>query len=165
MQPARRPSSSEPSIAAFAGLETGVLGGLVILAWYALSSVARGEAAWTVPADLAALLYRWPSLEGRLTLAAASGAAIEIVGAGASGILFGSIARGVRSHRRVLLLGVLFGLGWHYALQAILARHSTAADYLFSQRPVIAGHLLFGLWLGMFTRLFDRIRAGFPPSK
>src|SRR5512143_2830374 len=101
MLPARTPSSSEPSMAAFAGLETGVLGGLVILAWYALSSVAQGGAAWTGPADLAAMLYRWPSLEGRLTLAAASGAAIEIVGAGALGILFGNIARGVRSHRRV----------------------------------------------------------------
>ena len=102
------PPSVQPAafpLAALAGLETGVLGGVALLAWYALTSLAAGQAAWEVPASLGEACCgstRWP---GRLGLALAAGASLHILGAGAAGALFGLVARGVAN----LLDQVLYG--------------------------------------------------------
>jgi len=52
--PAAPPRLGGLPVAALAGLETGVLGGLALLGWYALSSLAAGQAAWDIPASLGA---------------------------------------------------------------------------------------------------------------
>lgn len=153
-------------LAALAGLETGVLGGVALLGWYAFSSLAAGQAAWDVPARLGAAACRgsafWPELRG---FEVAAGASVHIAGAGVAGALFGLVARGVTSLRRLFLLGTLFGLVWYYVLDQILLRSAGAGAYPFLfRRPVIAGHALFGLFLALYPWLLERIRASLPPE-
>ena len=152
-------------VAALAGLETGVLGGVALLGWYALSSLAAGEVAWDVPARLGAACRGasyWPE---QLGLDVAAGASMHIAGAGLAGALFGLVARGVASLRRRFLLGVLFGLAWYYVLGQILLRSAGAGAYPFLlRRPVIAGYALFGLFLALYPRFLDRIQASRSPD-
>jgi hypothetical protein len=152
-------------VAALAGLETGVLGGVVLLAWYALTSLAAGQAAWEVPARLGAACCGsalWPE---RLGFAVAAGASMHILGAGAAGALFGLVARGVTSLRRLFLLGTLVGLVWYYVLDRILLRSAEAGAYPFLfRRPVVAGYVLFGLFLLLYPRFLQRIRASLSPE-
>ena len=162
------PPSVQPAafpLAALAGLETGVLGGVALLAWYALTSLAAGQAAWEVPASLGEACCgstRWP---GRLGLALAAGASLHILGAGAAGALFGLVARGVANLRRLFLLGTLFGLVWFCVLDRILLRSVGAGAYPFLfRKPVVAGYVLFGLFLLLYPRFLQRIHTSLPPE-
>lgn len=152
-------------VAALAGLETGVLGGVALLGWYALSSLAAGQAAWEFPARLGAACRGtsyWPEPLGFDVVA---GASMHIAGAGVAGVLFGLVARGVTSLRRRFLLGVLFGLSWYYVLDQVLLRSAGAGAYPFLfRRPVIAGYALFGLFLALFPRFLDRIQTSRSPD-
>ena len=160
VQPAAARRLAEFPVAALAGLETGVLGGAALLAWYALTSLAAGQAAWEVPARLGAACFGsafWPE---RLGFEVAAGASVHIVGAGTAGVLFGLVASCVTSRRRLFLLGTLFGLAWYYVLDQVLLRSAGAGAYpfLFSG-PVVAGYLLFGLFLVLYPRFLETIRA------
>ena len=152
-------------VAALAGLETGVLGGVALLGWYALSSLAAGQAAWDVPARLGAACRGAAYWSEPLGFEVATGAAMHIAGAGVTGALFGLVARGVTSLRRHFLLGMLFGLVWYYVLDQILQRSAGAGAYPFLfRRPVIAGYALFGLFLALYPRFLQRIQAGRSPE-
>ena len=165
MGPAAPPRLAGLSVTALAGLETGVLGGVALLGWYALSSLAAGHAAWDVPARLGAACCgaaSWPEPFG---FELAAGASMHIAGAGVAGALFGVVARGVTSLRRHFLLGVVFGLAWYYTLDQILLRSAGAGAYPFLfRRPVIAGYALFGLFLALYPRFLRRIQASLPPK-
>lgn len=130
------------------------------MAWYALSSLAAGQAAWEFPAKLGAAFRgasNWPEPLG---FDVAAGLSMHIAGAGVAGALFGLVARGVTSLRRHFLLGVLFGLAWYYVLDQILLRCAGAGAYPFLfRRPVVAGYALFGLFLALFPRFLERIQA------
>jgi hypothetical protein len=148
-------------VAALAGLETGVLGGLALLGWYALSSLVAGQAAWDVPASLGAACCGTAFRSWPLGFEVAVGASLHIAGAGVAGALFGLAARGVTSLRRHCLLGMLFGLAWFYVLDEIFLRTAGAGAYpFFFRRPVIAGYALFGLFLALHPRFLRRIQAG-----
>ncbi len=152
-------------MAALAGLETGVLGGLALLGWYALSSLAVGQPAWDVPASLGAACCGTSFRSRPLGFEVAAGASMHIFGAGVVGALFGLVARGVTSLRRRCLLGMLFGLAWYYVLDRILLRSAGAGAYPFLfRRPVLAGYVLFGLFLALYPRFLRRIQASLPPD-
>jgi hypothetical protein len=152
-------------VAALAGLETGVLGGVALLGWYALSSLAAGQAAWDVPARLGAACCAAAFGPERLGFEVAAGASMHIAGAGVAGTLFGLVARGVTSLRRHFLLGMLFGLAWYYVLDQIFLRSAGAGAYPFLfRRPVIAGYALFGLFLALYPRFLERIRVNLSPE-
>jgi hypothetical protein len=152
-------------VAALAGLETGVLGGVALLGWYALSSLAAGQAAWDVPASLGAACCGAAFLPERLAFCVAAGASMHIAGAGAAGTLFGLVARGVSGLRRHFLLGTLFGLAWYYILDQILLRSAGPGAYPFLfRRPVVAGYALFGLFLALYPRFLRRTQASRSPE-
>lgn len=169
LSPSVQPAAARPlaglPLAALAGLQTGVLGGAALLAWYAVTSLAAGQAAWEVPAQLGAACFGsvfWPE---RLGFEVAAGASMHIVGAGATGALFGLVAGGVTSLRRLFLLGTLFGLVWFYAVDRILLRSAGAGAYPFLfGRPVVAGYVLFGLFLVLYPRFIETIRASLSPE-
>jgi hypothetical protein len=144
-----------------AGLETGVLAGAVLLVWFALSSVAAGRSAWAIPGRLAAVVYRSELSSGEWMPRAVVGAAVEIAGAGLIGILFGIAVRPVHSPRRILLLGLLSGLGWYYCWRALLPRgYGAGGDAFHPGWPALIGHLLFGMSLALYPRLLRGVRAG-----
>jgi hypothetical protein len=144
-----------------AGLETGVVAGLAALAWYVLSSLTVGRSPWTVPVALAGVLVRPGYAGAAWETSAAAGAALQVAGGGVCGVLFAIAARLVRTSRHILFLGLLFGLGWYYALQ-FLAASRTGVSYGAASSlgwTVLAGHLLFGVLLSLYPRFLSEVSA------
>ena len=145
---------------ALAGLETGVLGGLALLAWLALGSLFAGHPAWWGLADLGTAAFGRGLSRGGFALAGVVGAALQIFGAGLVGILFGLAMRTGWALRRVVLLGILFGLGWYYLGYVTLLRRFGLGAHAFTHRRwLLVAHLLFGLILATYPRFVASLEA------
>lgn len=142
-----------------AGLETGMLGGLLSLAWYVVSSLFEGQWAWIIPSRLGAIVLGEAAIRKSFPALALSGAAFHLALAGALGAFFG-IAIGVRAQfPRVLLFGLLFALGCYYAAYFAVWRLGPAlAHSLISDRSVLVASLLFGAHLGRYPGLLEALR-------
>ena len=150
-----------------AGLETGIIGGLVMLAWFLLHSILRNEYWWAVPNLLATTFYGDRALRlgpGRATL---SGAALHLATSGVLGAIFALVVSSWRqTYARVALLGLLAGLSWYYLsygwlwkkLNPLIPAYGTVP-------PLLAAHLLFGLCLSLYPRWLFSIQRHFtePP--
>jgi hypothetical protein len=151
----------ELACSALAGLQAGVVGGLLVLGWWALSALVSGQPVWTIPERLGALLYRGFVPRDELAVAAAAGVALQIASAGTIGVLFGLAMRSAWSFERAALLGLLTGLCWHYAGYEVLLRTARLAAYTIPPRRVmLVGHLLFGLSLGLYRRYLNSLQTG-----
>jgi hypothetical protein len=149
--------------AVLAGLEAGVVAGVVMLLWYAVTSAMANRSPWDVPTVLAEVFLPPGRVSQRWATLAAAGAAVPVAGGGLIGVLFGIAARFVRASRHMILLGLLFGLSWYYAWRALAAqRIGAGAAAIVSSWKVVAGYLLFGLLLALYPRLLRGVRAGFP---
>lgn len=143
---------------ALAGLETGVAGGLLVLGWWALGSLAARQPAWTIPERLGAhFFYHGVVFRNELVMAVVAGVALQIAGAGTLGALFGLAVRASWSLQRVVILGLVTGLCWHCAAYEVLMRTAYAIP---PRRTVLAGHLLLGLWLGTYRRFLEPLQSG-----
>jgi hypothetical protein len=152
-------------VAVLAGLQTGVLGGVALLGWYAVSSLAAGQAAWDVPARLGAACCGAAFGPERLGFDVAAGASMHIAGAGVAGALFGLVVGGGTNLRRLFLLGTVFGLAWYYVVDQVLLHRAGAGAYPFLfRKPVIAGYVLFGLFMVLYPRFLERIRVNLSPE-
>lgn len=143
---------------ALAGLETGVAGGILVLGWWALSSLAARQPLWTIPERLSAhFFYHGVVFRNELAMAVVAGVALQIASTGTLGTLFGLAVRGSWSLRHVVLLGLGAGLCWHCAGYEVLMRTAYAIP---PRRTMLAGHLLFGLSLGMYRRFLEPLQSG-----
>jgi hypothetical protein len=158
MQPTARTKLVGLMCSALAGLETGVAGGILVLGWWALGSLAARQPVWTIPERLGAhFFYHGVVYRNELVMAVVAGTALEIASTGTLGALFGLAVRGSWSLQRVVLLGLGTGLCWHYASYEVLMRTAYAMP---PRRAMLAGHLLLGLWLGMYRRFLEPLQGG-----
>ncbi len=148
-----------------AGLQTGVLGGLSIVLYHALGSILSGQAAWAVPARLAAAAFGRAVHSDGLAWAVMAGISLEVVGAGLVGALFGLALRPGWALRRAGLLGPAVALGWYYfAHEILLARFGAGYFAVATRQSQVLAHLLFGLVLGLYPRFRRSLfRDGVPP--
>jgi hypothetical protein len=144
---------------ALAGLETGVLGAMCLLLWQVAGSLLAGQPAWDVPTRLVTAVWgRGVSRDGLLA-AASAGAALQLFGGGLVGVLFGLSQRSAWASRRVVLLGLVFGLGWYYlAYEVLLRRVGTGPYALLPRRSLMPAHLVFGLVLSAYPLLLRSLR-------
>jgi hypothetical protein len=148
---------------AFAGLETGVLGGLVALAWLVLTSFWQGHSAWAIPALMGSTLGDGGAVGQSFGSIALAGVALQFCAAGILGALFGLAVRERRRFPRLLLLGLLIGLGWFYLLQAMLWRRpwNFVLAPAYSERSMLVACLVFGAFLSTYPRRLQSIRSTF----
>ncbi|MGH9657790.1 MAG: hypothetical protein ACRD96_04545 [Bryobacteraceae bacterium] len=125
-----------------AGLQAGVLGGVAMLAWLSVASVWGGRSIWTAANLLATTFYGEAALRRGFRWATLSGAAFQLVLAGALGVTFGFAVYRIQSEIRVALLGLLFGL----------AGYLVAVRFLFPHDGMLVAYVLLGLFLGRFPR-------------
>ena len=90
-------------------------------------------------------------------MAVVAGVALQIASTGTLGALFGVAVRSWWGLQRVVLLGLGTGLCWHYAGYEVLMRTAYALP---PRRIMLAGHLLFGLSLGMYRRFLEPLQSG-----
>ncbi len=136
-----------------AGLEAGTVGGAAMLIWYALSSAARGRSPWGIANLIAATFHGEPAMRSGFHFATLSGMALQLVIGGVVGMLFGLALRAYARRGRVLLLGVLAGVGWYYFSYSLIWRHVNPWIPLYSpDRVILVGHVFLGGALGLFPR-------------
>lgn len=141
------------------GLETGVLGGLLVLAWFALNSMWQGQSVWAVPVWLGSTVYGNSVFRSAFQRVALTGIALQLSTAGIVGALFGLVVREAGNLPRVVLLGLLTGLGWYYVGRMTLwAMWTPAASLQASQESMFVAHLLFGAFLARYPRFLRSAR-------
>lgn len=150
---------------ALTGMETGVLGGVAMCAWFLASSVLAGGSVWTIPNLAASILYGRAVLRSDFGMPSVAGIALIVVLGGIVGMLFGLVVRGHRNRPRIVLLAILTALVWFYFSQALFwSRLGILAGVHLSPASTMAGHLIYGLVLGRYPGRLESARRQFDPG-
>ncbi len=136
-----------------AGVETGVVAGVCLIGWQAAGSMLAGLDSWEITLRLASAAFGPRVSAHGFAIGVIVGAALQLFAAGLVGALFGLTVRDSWAARRVMLLGLLFGLGWYYVGYEILLKDFGLGPYVIApRRSLVLAHLLFGLILGRYPR-------------
>jgi hypothetical protein len=142
-------------------METGILGGVVALAWLVAYSLWSGFSPWAYPNLLASTFYGETTLRPGFHWATVSGLALVLFVSGLLGIAFGLVVQDRSRRLRVVLFGLVFALIWYYVSYGLLWRRVNWLVSLYSpERAVVAAHLLFGLVLGTFPGRLINLLSG-----
>lgn len=144
-------STQQPDwlLKSLAGLEVGILGGLVMLGWFAVRSVRVNQHWFAIPNLLASTFYgdlAFRSGFGKVTLA---GMALHLCASGMLGVMFGFLMPPGQSRTRIFLIGMVVGLSWYYVLFGAFWKFVNPLVPLYSsEATMVIGHALFGACLG-----------------
>ena len=137
---------------ALAGLETGTLACLAMMAWLGVSALWYRRSFWTTENLVASGFWGDMALRNRFTAHTFSGLALLLLLYGAIGVVFGLAVQ----HRRgawLIGIGILEGVVAYYLVFGWLLKHWNPLIALYAQdRPILAGHVLYGAMLGYFGR-------------
>jgi len=132
-----------------AGLEAGILGGLLFLSWVLMVADWRGNSSWGVLNLFGGWFYPELSFRPDYSPASLPGLALMLFSSGCVGTAFGAVVAPVASIRRRILLGLITSLCWFYLSFALLWKRYNPPLFYFADRNIfLLGHLLFGLALG-----------------
>jgi hypothetical protein len=146
-----------------AGLETGVVAALAMLAWLGLSAVWYRHSFWTAPNLLASTFYGEFALGHGFTGRTLSRLALYLLVYGSLGMLFGLAIQNRSAGLRINCIGILGAIAWYYLLFDLVWRTWNPLLALYTQdRPMFAGHVLFGIMLGRYP---GNLRALLPKSE
>jgi hypothetical protein len=138
---------------ALAGIQAGVLGGFVMVAWLALTSALLGRSPWILPNLAASVLYGRAVLRAGFGMPTVAGMALVVALAGIIGLVFAMVIGAHANRARVVMLAILAGLVWYYFSQALFwDRLGVLAGIHVSPAATMVGHLLYGLVLGQYPR-------------
>ncbi len=143
-------NGARPSLfMALAGIEAGIVGGLILLGYLTLDSAWHRRGFWAVPNLLASTFYGESAYAPGFGARTSAGLALLLVIYGALGALFGLIIRDHGTRLRVTLFGLIFAAGWFFLSFEFLWKHVNPLVQLYSpDRAMLVGHLLYGGVLG-----------------
>ena len=149
-----------------AGLEAGVLGGLLMLGILTAHSALRTGSPWTPANLLASTFYGEDAFIPAFRATTLAGIALHLAITGMLGIVFGLAIRDSGNHLRVFLIGVICGVGWYYISYRLLWRPLNPLVPLYTaERPMLVGHLMLGAMLGRFPGWLEGVRRGFSAGR
>jgi hypothetical protein len=142
---------------ALAGLETGTLATLAMLVWVGVNAMWYRRSFWMVPNLMASTFYGDRALSNRFTSHTFSGLALFLVIYGLLGLCFG-LAMQQRRGGLLVAVGVLAGIAFYYLAFGWALKHWNPwiALYL-HERPMLAGHVVYGAMLGCYGRHLRKI--------
>jgi hypothetical protein len=125
------------------GLEVGVIGALVTLAWFALISPIIGDPWWLIPNLFASHFYNDFQVRAGAGVVTLVGSAVHVIMSGMVGVINGIFTPG----------GRLFGLGvaivWYLLCYFFLLKKWAPLLLIYGSQPVLmTGWFLFGSMLG-----------------
>jgi hypothetical protein len=155
-------AGDRPRIPAFqcalSGLETGVLATLAMLSWLGVSSMWYRRTFWTAANLLAAIFYRESALHNQFNIHTFSGLGLYFVIYGTLGMLFGLSVQNRPASLRITCIGILAAVAFYFLLFGWVWKTLDPLLVLYTHdRPMFAGHLLFGLILGRYPRNLPRM--------
>jgi hypothetical protein len=149
------------ALSALAGLEAGVIGGLSLLVFLGAHSALRGQSWWSYANLLGSVVYRSSALWrgfGRATLA---GIAVQIIGSGLAGVLFGVCFARTRGRTVSLLIGVSCGVIWFFiSYRFVYSAIGPLVPVYASQPATLLGHMILGLVLSRTGPLYEELASG-----
>ena len=148
-----------------AGLESGTVGVLWMLAWLGVSSAWQQRSFWAAENLMATAFDRTSSLAPIFTWSTCAGLALYVLIYSLLGAIFAWIVRDRAPARRTMLLSVLLAVSWyyvtfHWAFKTILPM----VALLHVERATLVGHLLYGTALGRFPLYVQRLMNPTPPA-
>jgi len=148
-----------------AGFQAGTVAVLVMLGWLGIASWWYYHTFWMAPNILASIFYGDRAVRAGFSFHSLSGVALYLVVYSLLGAVFGMLLQNSRNRLRVVLLAVLVAVGWYYVWWAWLWRLVNPLVMIYThERPMIVGHVLFGLWLGRFPRYLGKEEAPAAPA-
>lgn len=147
-----------------AGLDTGIWGASLFLAWLIFFSALSRDFWWARLNVIGAFFFGDDVFRMGLSWATVAGAALLILLYSAVGAAMAQLAF-TRGFIRNLFLGLILGTAWHIVAQRYLWRsiHPFGPAF-FPGLGMLPGHLLFGLTLGRFARRFRAIAITYGDS-
>ncbi len=138
--------------AALAGLQAGTVGVLALLAFVGLASAFYRHSFWT-PENLMATIFYGDAMLGRgFSWRTLAGLATYLIVYSLLGALFAALARSRGSRALVTAVAVLAAVAWYLLLYGALLKAVDPLIPLYTHdRPMLFGHLLYGLLLGRFA--------------
>jgi hypothetical protein len=110
---------------------------------------------------MATTFYGEAALTPRFSSRTLAGLALYLVLYGIIGALFGLAVPTRAPGLRMTLMGVLVGLGWYYLSYALVWRNLNPLITLYTHvGPMMAGHILYGGFLGRFPRYLSTLAPG-----
>jgi hypothetical protein len=143
---------------AMAGVESGILGGTLMLVWLGLLSFLQGRSVWTVSNLLASTFYGEAALRRGFRWTTLSGVALHLIMTAIAGLVFGLVVGGIASRSRVMLLGLAAGLMWYFLGLDVFWKHVNPMVPTYSQGSgMLLAHLGLGYFLGSFPKYFGEL--------
>jgi hypothetical protein len=140
-----------------AGMQAGMVGVLLMLAWLGLSAVWQQRSFWTAENLMASAFYGPGSIHSGFAGRTLPGLALYLVLYSVLGALLGVTIRNRTSSMRTILLSIFFAMVWYYAsFHWMWERVMPLVARLHAERPTAIGHLIYGLWLGRFPEYLKR---------
>jgi hypothetical protein len=140
-----------------AGLQSGMIGVLWMLAWLGVSATWQRRSFWTAENLLASAFYGDSAIRSGFASSTVSGLALYLLLYSLLGAALAAIVRDRASHLRTLLFGIAFGLGWYYvSFHWIWRGLLPLVSLLHTERPTVIGHLVYGTLLGRYPEYLGR---------
>ena len=128
-----------------------------MLAWLGISAKWELRSFWTAENLMASAFYGDGAIRTGFALKTLSGLALYLLIYSTLGALFAAVVADRLPRFRVVLLGVLFGLGWYYFSFRLLWRSvMPLVALLHSARATALGHAIYGAVLGRFPVYLPR---------
>src|SRR5215472_6621692 len=129
-----------------AGLESGVLASIAMLACLGISAAWFRHSPWTAPNLFASTFYGELAIRNRFTIHTFSGLALYVLIYGSLGMLFGVSMQDRPASLRITCIGILGAIGWYYLMFGVVWKAWNPLLALYTQdRPMFAAHVLYGL--------------------
>jgi len=143
-------NGARPSwLLALAGIQAGIVGALLLVAYLALDSAWHRRSIWTVPNLFASTFYGESAYRSGFGARTSAGLALMLFLYGALGALFALVVRDHGSRLRITILGLIFGTGWFFLSFDVLWKWINPLVEQYSpDRAMLVGHVLYGGVLG-----------------
>jgi hypothetical protein len=139
-----------------AGTQAGMAGAILMLGWLAVAAVFYRHTPWWVPNLYASTFAGDAALREHFTRYTWSGVAFLLVQYTLLGSVFAFLLRQDMGRGSAVLLGILTGVGWYFLMFHGVWKALNPLMLVYTpDRSILAGHILYGLWLGR-TPLYAR---------
>ncbi|SPE31526.1 hypothetical protein SBA3_180016 [Candidatus Sulfopaludibacter sp. SbA3] len=122
-----------------------------MLAWLGVSAIWQRRSFWTSENLIASAFYGDAAIGRGFASSTLSGTALYVLVYSLLGGLFAAVFRSQERQVRVLLLSLVFSMGWYYLSFHVMYRSVLPLVYLLhTERPMVLGHLVYGTFLARF---------------
>ncbi|SRR5579884_491915 len=147
--------------ALLAGLQAGMVGVLIMLAWLGVSAAWQQRSFWTAENLMASVFYGSQSIHSGFAGRTLPGLALYVVLYSALGAVVALLLRNRLTRLRTELVCIVLAMVWYYVSFRWMWQHvMPLVALLHAERPTAIGHLLYGLWLGRFPAYLAKAPLG-----